>query len=388
MTCRSCHSRIYQYRYGPTEASTKVVVNRVTSTTECSNIGYPFGLNIIYILDDRLRLVPLGCVGELYIAGPQVARGYLNDPEQTAKVFVNNPFHPGSIMYATGDLARKNPVDGSITYLGRRDSQIKINGLRVEAGEIESILKASSEIITNAAVLKVDVGHESLLAFLEYPLVTIESEELTIVHDDGLASLLTSLRNAVRRKLPSYMAPTMYVALNQFPLTSSGKLDRKALEEFYYLHESSIRSLGSEGIESGQSDYYDIPQTKAEITIRSLWASVLRLNEESLGLEDDFYTHGGDSVSAIRLARAAREAGLQLPATDIIRNPTIRAMAKIAESAELDHEFDEDDMPSMSLDQMAPHDLTLLDIDSAGLERLKEELLEKHGLCARLVVAR
>ena len=366
----------------------------VTSTTECSNIGYPFGLNIIYVLDERLRLVPLGCVGELYIAGPQVARGYLNDPEQTAKVFVDNPFHPGSIMYATGDLVRMNPVDGSITYLGRRDSQMKIRGLRVEAGEIESILKATSENITNAVVLKVDVGHESLVAFLEYSSGDTESEELIIVHDDDLGPLLTSVRNAVRRRLPIYMTPTTYVALNRFPLTSSGKLDRKALERFFYSHEPSIRNSGSEGIENTMgyhqdlSDPYDIPRTEAEVTIRSLWASVLRLNEGSLGMGDDFYASGGDSVSAIRLARAAREVGLQLPATDIIRNPTIRAMAMIAESAVLNHEFDDDDTPSMSLDKMAPHDLTLLDIDSAGLVQLKEKLLEKHGLCARLVVAR
>jgi aryl carrier-like protein len=367
------------------------MLTRVTSTTECSNIGHPFGLNTIYILDNRLRLVPLGCVGELYIAGPQVARGYLNDPEQTAKAFVDNPFHHGSIMYATGDLARMSPVDRSITYLGRRDSQIKIRGLRVEAGEIESILKATTEIITNAAVLKVDIGHESLVAFLEYPSDTIESEELTIVLDDGLGPLLVALKNVVRRKLPSYMAPTNYVALNRFPLTSSGKLDRKALEAFFYLHESSIRNLESEetGYGIGYQDVSDpsnVPQTEVEAEIRSLWASVLRLNEGSLNMEDDFYASGGDSVSAIRLARAAREAGLQLPATDIIRNPTIRAMAKIAETTVLNHEFDDDDTPSMSLDLMAPHDLTLLDIDSAGLERLKEELFEKHGLSARFVV--
>ena len=367
------------------------MLTRVTSSTECSNIGYPFGLNTIYILDERLRLIPLGCVGELYIAGPQVARGYLNDPEQTDKVFVENPFHHGSIMYATGDLVRMSPVDGSITYLGRRDSQIKIRGLRVEAGEIESILKATSENITNAAVLKVDVGHESLMAFLEYPSDAMESEELTIVHNDGLGPLLSALRNAVRRKLPSYMAPTIYVTLNRFPLTSSGKLDRKTLESYFYSHESSIRNLESEENDNAMgyqdvADPHNVPQTEVEARIRSLWASVLRLNEGSLSMEDDFYASGGDSVSAIRLARAAREAGLQLPATDIIRNPTIRAMSKIAEFAVLNHEFDDDDIPSMSLDQMVPHDLTLLDIDSAGLGRLKKELSDKHGLSARFVV--
>jgi acyl-CoA synthetase (AMP-forming)/AMP-acid ligase II len=210
------------------------MLTRVTSTTDCSNIGYTFGLNVIYILDERHRLVPLGCVGELYIGGPQVARGYLNDPEQTAKVFVDNPFHPGSIMYATGDLVRMSAVDGSITYLGRRDLQIKIRGLRVEVSEIENMLKATSEKITNAAVLKVGVGHESLVAFLEYFSDVTTADELTIVREERLEPLLTSLRHAVRRKLPSYMAPTIYVALNRFLLTSSGKLDRKALGVYFY----------------------------------------------------------------------------------------------------------------------------------------------------------
>ncbi|KAF8572567.1 AMP-dependent synthetase and ligase, partial [Ramaria rubella] len=124
--------------YGPTEASTNVVALRgVTLTTDCTKIGHRFGLNSVYILDERLRPVPLGCVGELFIGGPQVARGYLQNPEETAKAFVPDPFLPGSTMYATGDLVRMNPVDGSLSFVDRRDTQIKIRGLRVETGEIE-----------------------------------------------------------------------------------------------------------------------------------------------------------------------------------------------------------------------------------------------------------
>ena len=122
------------------------------------------------------------------------------------------------------------------------------------------------------------------------------------------------------------------------------------------------------------------PKTELQAQIRSLWASLLRLNEGSLGIDDDFYTAGGDSVSAIHLARASRGAGIALSVTDIIRNPTVRAMAKIAESTVINHEFDDDEIPSKSLDQMAPDDLTLLDLDGIGLESLREELLEKHGL--------
>jgi hypothetical protein len=332
-------------------------------------------------------------VGELFITGPQVARGYLNDPEQTSKVFVDNVFRPGSLMYATGDLVRASPSNFSINFLGRRDSQIKIHGLRVEVEEIENILKATSESITNAAVLKIDIGHDILVAFLECPPDARAEKEMIIVHDDGVGPLIASLRYAVRRKLPSYMAPAIYATFNRFPITTSGKLDRNSLRTSFYSHEKEIRDIESttnrlHEIED-DVDHRTTPQTELQGTIRSLWASVLRIDECSLGMDDDFYSVGGNSISAIHLARAARVARLHLPVIDIIRNPTIRAMAHIASSSLLDHDNrDDDDTPSNNLAEMAPHDLTLLDTDDAGLNRLKDELLHKHGLSPRSVVPR
>ncbi|KAF8572541.1 AMP-dependent synthetase and ligase, partial [Ramaria rubella] len=112
--------------YGPTEANVGILARRgLTTTTGCSNIGWRFGVSSVYILDERRRPVPLGCVGELFISGPQLARGYLNKPEETAKAFVSDPFRPGSLMYATGDLVRMSPEDESITFVDRRDTQIK-----------------------------------------------------------------------------------------------------------------------------------------------------------------------------------------------------------------------------------------------------------------------
>jgi aryl carrier-like protein len=364
-----------------------LALKQVTSSTECSNIGYPFGLNKAYVLDERLRPTPLGCVGELFIAGPQVARGYLNDPERTSKVFIDNPFHPGSIMYATGDLVRMNPSDGSIHYLGRRDSQIKIRGLRIELEEIEAVLKGTAETITNAAVLKLNIEREILVAFLEYPSNATAEDEMMIVLD-GVGPLVASLRYAVRRKLPSYMAPTIYVTLNRFPLTSSGKLDRKALDEYFHSHERAIRDMerdtdGGTLAYPHAADPHGIPQTELQATIRHLWASVLHIDEELLSMEDDFYSVGGDSISAIHLARAARVSGLHLPVIDIIRNPTIRAMASISGPRVLNDDDDDDDTMSMNLAEMTPHDLTLLDVDDVGLNRLKDELLDKHGLSPR-----
>ncbi|KAF8581319.1 acetyl-CoA synthetase-like protein, partial [Ramaria rubella] len=367
--------------YGPTEASTNVLALRdVSSSTDCSNIGHSFGLNAVYHLDERLRPVPLGCVGELFIGGPQVARGYLQNPEETAKAFVPDPFRPGSTMYATGDLVRMSPVDGSLSFVDRRDTQIKIRGLRVETGEIEAVLKATRTAITNAVVIKVDVGHETLVAFLEYG-SDVNTEDVTIVDDEAVGEIVASLRHAIRQKLPSYMAPTMYVALNRFPVASTGKLDRKALKTYFHLHEPTIQASIANAA-GGSVDVDAALLTETQLAVRSLWASILRIREAPLRIDDDFYTMGGDSISAIRLASAAREAGLHLPATDIIRNPTIRAMAKIAESAVVDHEFDDDEAPSVTLDEMRPEDLTVLTVDEAHLDFLRVKLLPDHGLSA------
>lgn len=346
---------------------------------------------MLYVLDEHLRPVPTGCAGELFVGGPQLTGGYLKNPEQTAKVFVDDPFRPGCHMYATGDLVRMNPSDESFTFIGRRDTQIKIRGLRVEIGEIEAVINAASSAIVNAAVVKVDIGRESLVAFLEYPSAS-RSTELALVVDDSLPSLIASLRHAVRQKLPSYMAPSTYVAVNKFPLTTSGKLDRKELSSFYCSHAEVIRELELDSETSGHGDPgvtdRTAPETEMQATVLSLWASVLRVPEGLLGINDDFYAAGGDSISAIRLASAAREAGLQLLATDIVKNPTIRSMASIAESAIFDHAFDVDDIPSATLDQMVPGDLALLQLNQDGLEKLRNDLLlEKYGLNPRCVLS-
>jgi acyl-coenzyme A synthetase/AMP-(fatty) acid ligase len=202
--------------YGPTETTVIVLARKNFTSTDLSNIGHRLHFNVVYVFDERLRPTPLGCVGELFIGGPQVSQGYLKNPEQTAKVFVDDPFRPGCTIYATGDLVRINPIDHSSIYLDRRDTQIKIHGLRVEAGEIETVLKAASKTVSNAAVIKVEVERECLVAFMEYPM-DIQTGEVKMVHDDSFGSLLMSLRHAVHQKLPSYMAPGTYVALNRFP---------------------------------------------------------------------------------------------------------------------------------------------------------------------------
>lgn len=360
-------------------------MRQVTPSTEVSNIGRPFGLNFIYVLDESLRPVPLGCIGELFIGGPQVARGYLSAPEQTAKVFVNDPFRPGSIMYASGDLVRMSPVDYSITYLGRRDTQIKIRGLRVEIGEIEAVLKASSTDISNAAVIKVDAGSESLVAFLEYSPSPDSTDSVAIVHENEqfIGTLVASLRRAAQQRLAPYMVPTVYVPLNRFPLSSSGKLDRKTLTAFFYAHLEEIRDLRLDSELFATLSSLEMPQDELQATLRTLWASILNLRENLLSIDDEFFLVGGDSISAIRLAGAARDAGLSLPVTDIIRNPTIRRMAQIVQSVIPNNDYDDDETPTVTLDEMSPQDLTLLNVNQDEFEYLRNDLLARSGIFAR-----
>jgi aryl carrier-like protein len=341
----------------------------MTLQTRLDDLGHPFGANSIYVLDERRRLVPLGCDGELCISGPQVAVGYLKSPEQTAKAFIENPFKPGSVMYATGDLVRMSPSDLTITYLGRRDTQVKIRGLRVELGEIEEIVKASNDAILNVAVVKIDIGHEALIAFMECGTNTHDSD-IAIIRDDSVGELSASLKQAVWLKLPTYMAPAAYVFLNRLPLATSRKLDHNALHSYFLLHEKvcKLDLHSQDGIVV--PDISRTSETHLHAMIRSLWASVLRLNFGALGLDDDFYSVGGDSISAIRLASAARGVGIHLMATDVIEHPTICAMAHVSQSATVNPDFDDDDDPSITLEQMIPSDLTLMDIDQTGLDAL------------------
>ncbi|KAF8575383.1 acetyl-CoA synthetase-like protein [Ramaria rubella] len=256
---------------------------------------------------------------------------FYQNPEEMAKAFVADPFHPGSTMYATRDLVRMNLVDGSLSFVDWQDTQIKIHGLRVETGEIEAVLKASRMTIRNAVVMK------------------------------AISEIVVSLRHAIWQKLSSYMVPAIYVTLNRFPVAGTGKLDQKALKLYFHLHEQTIQASLTNG--AGGSVNVDM----------SPWASTLCIREAPLCIDDDFYTVWGDSLSAICLASGACEAGLHLPATDIICNPTIRAIAKIAKSAVVNHEFDDDKVLSVTLDEMHPEELTVLTADQAHLDFLQPD---------------
>ncbi|GAB1824331.1 non-ribosomal peptide synthetase [Herbidospora sp. RD11066] len=268
--------------YGPTEAS--VDVTAVEVTQDEVTIGRPIWNTRTYVLDRWLRPVPPGVAGELYLAGVQLARGYLDRPGLTAERFTADPFTPGERMYRTGDLARWNR-DGTLSYLGRTDHQVKIRGFRIELGEIEAAIGG-----TNVVVARDD----RLVAY-----VVGEPRELDLA-----------------RVLPEYMVPAAVVFLDALPLTTSGKLDRNALPEPSFTAGDAL------------------PATPREELLAGVFADVLGL--ERVGAEDDFFALGGDSIVAMRLVSRARAAGLALTPRDVFRFRSVRGLAGTASSVESD----------------------------------------------------
>ena len=236
-------------------------------------IGRPLANTKCYILDGQGQPVPVGVTGELYIGGDGLARGYLNRPELTAEKFVADPFRTGEArMYRTGDLARYR-ADGNIECLGRIDHQVKIRGYRIELGEIEAALKEQPEIKQAVVIAREDrPGDKRLVAYL---VATASTVPTTL-----------ELRTRLKRQLPDYMVPTAYVFLDQIPISSNGKIDRKALP------------LPAE-TQTLQADTYIAPRNHLEKMLVGIWAEVLGVQQ--VGLDDDFFDLGGHSLVGVRL---------------------------------------------------------------------------------------
>ncbi|GAA2973376.1 non-ribosomal peptide synthetase [Actinokineospora diospyrosa] len=270
--------------YGPTE--TTVMVTMATITGDTPNIGAPVAGSTAYVLDEWLRPTPAGVVGELYVGGAQVARGYLNRPALTAEKFVANPFGEGR-LYRTGDLVRRDR-DGSLRFAGRSDDQVKIRGFRVELGEVEAALSALPGVRTAAVVLR----DRRLVGY-----VTPESVDAAAV------------RAALKDTLPEQAVPGAVVALAQLPLTANGKVDRAALPEPDFTAVVSSKR----------------PETPAERALAEVFATVLGL--PSVGIDDDFFAIGGDSIMSIQLVTAARAAGIGIAPRDVFERRTVQVLA-------------------------------------------------------------
>jgi amino acid adenylation domain-containing protein len=284
--------------YGPTETTVCATMSGRLAPTDTPDIGGPITNARVYVLDDALEPVPAGAVGELYVSGPCLARGYLGRAGLTAERFVADPFgFRGSRLYRTGDRARWS-ADGRLAFVGRADEQVKIRGFRVEPGEVQAVLAAHPAVAQAAAVVRADrSGEQRLVAYV------VPAQE----DADGLAE---AVRGYASRRLPEYMVPSAVVVLDALPLSSSGKVDRGALP----------------APELALADEYREPSTARESALCRLFAELLGL--ERVGVDDNFFDLGGHSLFATRLIALIRaELGVEAEIAAVFEAPTVARLA-------------------------------------------------------------
>jgi amino acid adenylation domain-containing protein len=285
--------------YGPTETTVWSAVAKM-ETGRSVPIGLPIANTRIHILDKDLQPVPVGIPGELHIGGDGLARGYHNRPELTQEKFISDPFRPEAEarLYKTGDLARYLP-DGGIEYLGRIDHQVKIRGFRIELGEIESALTSVRDVREAVVTAREDIaGEKQLIAYLV---------------GDNLPDA-ARLRRLLRETLPDYMVPAAFVVLDRFPLTPSGKVDRKKLPA-----PESIPPFGKDG--------FLPPASTTEIALARIWQEIIGVQQ--VGLRDNFFELGGHSIMGVRLIeRINRTFHCSLAIADIFRFPTLELLSR------------------------------------------------------------
>jgi amino acid adenylation domain-containing protein len=286
--------------YGPTETVVGCCVHEVQPSdprTGSVCIGKPIANTQLYILDENMRPVPPGVTGELFIGGAGVGLGYLNRPELTAERFVPDPFSAGGAkLYKSGDLARYRG-DGTLEYLGRADDQVKIRGYRIELGEIEAALTAAPGVQSCAILAREDEpGNKQLVAY---------------VAASGNEPPAAELQTFLGKSLPDYMVPAHFVFLDELPLTPNGKVDRKALPA----PAKAITGAGGP------------PRTETEKTVAAIWTELL--NVEDVGIEDDFFDLGGQSMTAVGLVARLRDAfDLNIELATLFERPTIAGLAE------------------------------------------------------------
>ncbi|WP_143305919.1 non-ribosomal peptide synthetase [Chitinophaga vietnamensis] len=288
--------------YGPAEASDGTcwyVFDQLPENMQKIPIGTSIYNMRTYIVDDYMNLCPVGVVGEVCVAGVGVGRGYIGDPEKTAAVFTNDPFaDTPQRLYKTGDLARYLP-DGLLEFHGRKDYQVKVNGQRIELGEIEAKL-AMLPGVKDAAVIAADDanGRKYLCAF--------------IVFHEGQGYELSMLKELLSKELPPYMVPRLFQELGVLPVNANGKVDRKLLAR---MNTATVFS----------DNDYAAPESAVEQVLVNAWQQVLK--KERVGVTDNFYESGGDSISAIQVASQVYRHGYKVEIKDIMKLPTIRKLA-------------------------------------------------------------
>ncbi|MEV7601136.1 amino acid adenylation domain-containing protein [Kitasatospora sp. NPDC089797] len=287
--------------YGPTEGTVVATMSGPLAGGAVPPIGTPLPGTRVLLLDAELQPVPVGVPGELYLAGPNLARGYHARPGLTAERFTADPYGaPGSRMYRTGDLARRRP-DHTLEYLGRADDQVKIRGFRIELGEIETALGRHPDVRDSAVLVHQDEsGRKRLVAYLVADRTPAAGE----------------LRAHLTGTLPDYMIPALFVPLDRLPLTPSGKVDRRALPA------PDLRAgLAAEAP-------YTAPRDDTEAALAAVWSQVLGV--ERVGVHDNFFDLGGDSILSIQVVSRARQAGLRLTSKLIFVHQSVAALAAVA----------------------------------------------------------
>jgi amino acid adenylation domain-containing protein len=295
--------------YGPTETTIGVLAHVVEESADQSAtdvpIGRPFSFVQAHILDGVGLPAPVGVPGELYIGGAQVTRGYLNRPEATAERFIPDAFsrRPGARLYRTGDRATRR-TDGTIEFLGRVDHQVKIRGFRIELGDIEAQLRRETGVSDAVAVVRGQPdGTQQLVAYLAGP-PTLDTE---------------AIRTRLGRRLPDYMVPQIFVRLDAFPLTANGKLDRSGLPD------PGLQNTSA-------STPYVAPRSRPEEILAGIWQTVLQV--ERVGVHDNFFALGGDSIRTLQVIARANREGVKLTPKQLFEHQTIASAVAVAQVKE------------------------------------------------------
>ncbi|MFO7587676.1 MAG: amino acid adenylation domain-containing protein, partial [Gemmatimonadota bacterium] len=305
--------------YGPTECTVDSTTVEVGEAGGTPTIGRPLANVRAYVLDAHLEPVPIGVPGEIYIGGPGVARGYLNRPELDRERFLPDPFdRPNGRMYRTGDRARWL-ASGHLEYLGRLDDQVKVRGFRVELGEIEAALGAAPGVRAAAVTAHPDSGGDlRLVAYVEFESKSRPGDET--VGEAGDLGRTRAIRDALSLRLPEYMIPSLWVELPELPLTSSGKIDRRALP---------VPRVTREVLEVE----YVAPRDSAEAALAEIWSEVL--GAEKVGVHDNFFDLGGHSLLATQVvARVRSRHERDLPLRALFESPTVAELARSLRSAD------------------------------------------------------